>query len=204
MRIFLLAIVAALIPAAVFAVEGELWIEGLSLPPEAVVVNSELQESLAEEYVEMMEFLDEDRKPVSIQAVDFNLAADWPALEDHFLQFQHENGWLDAKTERIVRRLMEKKGFDRELALEKAALVRQQAQAIAGGMLEFCNPERDIYLVVMDNADVLEMMQAMAEEYKLPEPQFGRFAVAIVWLEVDTVETGSTADSADPATSPQF
>ncbi|MCB1217960.1 hypothetical protein KDL44_11245 [bacterium] len=201
MRTLLIVMLISMFPLLAFAEQDELWLEGLTLPPDAVVVNSELQELLAEEYVGMIEFLDEDREPLSMQMLDFNLDSGWQAVESHYAHFQQEQGWLDARTERIVRRLMDKKGYDRELALEKAEFVKQQTQAIAGGMLEYCDPEQDIYLVVMDNTDALKMMQAMADEYKLPDPQFGRYAVVVIWMNEaavppEVVETDAIAEPA--------
>ena len=183
MRILLIIVALLLLPALATAGELDYWIDGLGLPAGSLLVHNEGQETLAGEFVDEFANLIPGKRASGIRVVNFDCPAGWESVQAHYTEFLEGQGYFDARQERIVKRIMERKGLERGAAEEKAQWAMDKADSVAGESLEFLAADDSYYVIVVDNAQTNSILLAMSTEWHLPAPDLGDFSLIVMQLE---------------------
>jgi hypothetical protein len=183
MRMLLILFALLLLPSLAAADELDYWIDEMVLPATAILVHNEGQDILAGEYADELGNIVPGRRVTGMRVVNFDCPAGWSAVQEHFAGFLAGLGYLDARWERIVTRLMEKKGLERADAEEKALWVIEKVDGIAGETLEYMAADGSLQVMVWDNGLSNAMLLDMAAAMHLPAPDLGDYSVILMTLE---------------------
>jgi hypothetical protein len=129
---FIIGMLLAVLPTLAAAAEPELWIAGLSLPPDASNVTREAVQldGLPADAAEQYDLLEEGTEQ-ALLAVTFDSALSWADVQAHVAAALAPTGYASFREERKVRRFMAR-GNDRAQAEAKTARLFTLADGMTG------------------------------------------------------------------------